>query len=39
VSRAKVVKAEGGDDVGLRGGFAYWLDYRKEETQVSAGSG
>jgi glucokinase len=39
VSRAKVVKAEGGDDVGLRGGFAYWMDYRKEETQVSAGSG
>ena len=25
-SKAKVVKAQGGDDVGLRGAYAYWLD-------------
>ncbi len=25
-SQARVVRAEGGDDVGLRGGYAYWTD-------------
>ncbi len=29
-SQAKVVRAEGGDDVGLRGGYAYWTDYSRE---------
>ena len=39
VSRAKVVKAEGGDDVGLRGGLAYWMDTSEEGTRISARSG
>ena len=28
-SRAKVVRAEGGDDVGLKGAAAYWTDYHE----------
>jgi glucokinase len=35
-SGAKVVKAEGGDDVGLRGGLAYWMDCSEEGTQLRA---
>lgn len=37
-SRARVVKAQGGDDVGLRGGFAYWMDCRREQTRVGPGN-
>jgi len=29
-SRARVVAANGGDDAGLRGGFAYWMDRWKD---------
>jgi len=36
-SRARVVKAEGGDDVGLLGGFVYWTDCKREETRVGTG--
>jgi glucokinase len=36
-SRAQVVKAEGDDDVGLRGGLAYWMDC-KDAAQVNAAS-
>ncbi len=34
-SRVSVVKAAGGDDVGLRGGFAYWMDCRKDDARPS----
>lgn len=34
-SRARVVPADGGDDVGLRGGFAYWMDRWKDTAQPS----
>ena len=29
-SHPKVVRAQGGDDVGLLGGLAYWMDFSKE---------
>ena len=32
-SRAKVAQAEGGDDVGLPGGLAYWMDCSEEADQ------
>lgn len=32
-SRATVVRAAGGDDVGLRGGLAYWMDNQKSAAQ------
>jgi len=35
-SRARVVQAQGGDDVGLLGGLAYWGDCRREEARVIA---
>jgi glucokinase len=35
-SEARVVKAAGGDDVGLRGALAYWTDCSKEEPQPYA---
>ena len=31
-SKAKVVKAQGGDDVGLRGAYAYWMDCSSSAT-------
>ena len=31
-SKAKVVKAQGGDDVGLRGAYAYWMDCSSSTT-------
>ena len=35
-SRASVVRAAGGDHVGLRGGLAYWMDYWKDAAQPNA---
>lgn len=34
-SQARVVRADGGDDVGLRGGFAYWMDCEKDTARPS----